>query len=158
MRGACRLTRGARDEDTIAEFSRLAGLVAGREPARSVEIYVWTSREVAALAEVDAKFQSLRDFRVNIVVDTCTYLAPVVRATHGVIVTNSGKFAHYGPGNLKRRILGRVDPILVIGSLVAADLYDIEVPIVIVDEVDWHMLATARRAVIDGRENLLQLS
>ena len=55
-------------------------------------------------------------------------------------------------------ILGRVDPVLVIGSLVAADLYNIEVPIVIVDEGDWHQLAEARHAVIDGRENLLRLS
>lgn len=55
-------------------------------------------------------------------------------------------------------ILGRVDPILVIGSLVAADLYDIEVPIVIVDAGNWHQLAEARHAIIDGRENLLRLS
>lgn len=34
-------------------------------------------------------------------------------------------------------ILGRIDPILVIGSLVAADLYGIAVPILLVAEESW---------------------
>ena len=37
-------------------------------------------------------------------------------------------------------LLCRVDPILVIGSLVAADLYGIEVPILLVSETDWPKL------------------
>ena len=37
------------------------------------------------------------------ILDTCTYLAPVVPATDGAVLTNSAKWAHYGPGNLGLR-------------------------------------------------------
>jgi predicted aconitase with swiveling domain len=37
-------------------------------------------------------------------------------------------------------VMQRHDPILVIGSLVAAELYGIEIPIVLLGEADWHGL------------------
>ncbi len=88
---------------SIAEFEWLAVLVEGKPAAPDVEVYVSTSREIAAHVERASSLESLAQFGVRIVVDTCTYLAPVVRRTNGAIVTNSGKWAHYGPGNLKRR-------------------------------------------------------
>jgi predicted aconitase len=84
------------------EFHRLAKLVAGRHSM--VEFYVSTSREIAREIAGEPWFDCLKQFGVKIVVDTCTYLAPVVRNNEGVILTNSGKWAHYGPGNLRRRI------------------------------------------------------
>ena len=36
----------------------------------------------------------------RIVVDTCTYLVPIPPAGTRVVMTNSGKWAHYAPGNL----------------------------------------------------------
>lgn len=87
-----------------AEFAQLAALVAGRRAASGVEAYASTSREIAAETTNSSDYESLHAFGVKIVVDTCTYVAPVVRNDHGVIVTNSAKFAHYGPGNLKRRV------------------------------------------------------
>lgn len=87
---------------SLEEFRRLSAAVAGR---RSVtEVYVSTSREIAAIVERENAFAPLRDYGVSIVVDTCTYLAPVVRERGGAILTNSVKYAHYGPGNLGRRI------------------------------------------------------
>lgn len=88
---------------SIAEFEQLAALVEGQRAAADVEVYVSTSREIAAHVQADPGLRSLAQFGVKIVVDTCTYLAPVVRRSEGAIVTNSGKWAHYGPGNLKRR-------------------------------------------------------
>jgi predicted aconitase len=88
---------------SIAEFEQLAELVENRIAADAVEVYVSTSRDIAAQIERSPNLGVLAKFGVNIVVDTCTYLAPVVRRTQGAIVTNSGKWAHYGPGNLKRR-------------------------------------------------------
>lgn len=79
------------------EISRQAG------PAR-VEVYVSTSREIAAEIQAQARFAPLFDFGVQLVVDTCTYLAPIVRQREGAIATNSGKWAHYAPGNLRRRV------------------------------------------------------
>lgn len=89
---------------SIGEFALLNRAVAGRRRSSATEIYVSTSREIAAEVEQDDAFGALRAFGVNIVVDTCTYLAPVVRETSGLILTTSGKYAHYGPGNLGRRV------------------------------------------------------
>ncbi len=86
---------------SMAEFRSLARQLPGRES--SVEFYVSTSREIASEIEAEPWFAHLADFGVTIVVDTCTYLAPVVRAGDGAVLTNSGKWAHYGPGNLRRR-------------------------------------------------------
>jgi predicted aconitase len=89
---------------SLTEFAALSTCLAGRQAAPGVALYVSTSREIAALVEQDPALAPLRDFGVRIVVDTCTYLAPVVRDASGVILTTSAKYAHYGPGNLQRRI------------------------------------------------------
>ncbi len=89
---------------SIAEFRVLSETVRGRTPAPSVSTFVSTSREIAAAVEADPALAPLRAFGVQLVVDTCTYLAPVVAERNGAILTTSGKYAHYGPGNLQRRI------------------------------------------------------
>ena len=35
-----------------------------------------------------------------VVTDTCTYLTPILERLDGAVMTNSGKWAHYAPGNL----------------------------------------------------------
>ena len=87
---------------SIAEFGLLSEALRGRQRAPTVEFYVSTSREIAAAVEQQDEFEPLRKFGVRIVVDTCTYVAPVVRNA-GLILTTSAKYAHYAPGNLKRR-------------------------------------------------------
>jgi predicted aconitase len=89
---------------SITEFEHLADRIAQQTGPARIEVYVSTSREIEAHLRDHARFAPLFDFGVEIVVDTCTYLAPVVRERKGAIVTNSGKWAHYGPGNLKRRV------------------------------------------------------
>ena len=86
---------------SVSEFQHLTALVKGKRAV--VEVYISTSREIAAQIKAQNWYQNLVDFGACIVVDTCTYLAPVVRDCRGVILTNSVKWAHYGPGNLKRR-------------------------------------------------------
>lgn len=88
---------------SIDEFRALSRLVDGTSPAAGVELFVSTSREIAAVIESEAEFRPVREFGFRIVVDTCTYLAPVVPATDGAVLTNSAKWAHYGPGNLGLR-------------------------------------------------------
>jgi predicted aconitase with swiveling domain len=46
--------------------------------------------------------------------------------------------------------LARIDPILVIGSLVAADLYGIEIPILLVDARQWGCLRNGAHSEIDA--------
>ena len=43
--------------------------------------------------------RDLRESGVEIVVDTCVVVTPILKAKDGVLMTNSGKFAHYGPSN-----------------------------------------------------------
>lgn len=52
-----------------------------------------TSRYETATVETDPGFAPLHSYGVNIVVDTCTYLALVVRERDGAIFNNSVKYA-----------------------------------------------------------------
>ena len=82
------------------EWLRLLPLLREIAPARGIPIYVNTGR--ATLHELDNEglAQELASFGVIVVVDTCTYLTPILRSLDGVVMTNSGKWAHYAPGNI----------------------------------------------------------
>ena len=43
---------------------------------------------------------TLKQARFTVVVDTCTYVTTIMRDYAGAVMTNSGKWAHYAPGNL----------------------------------------------------------
>ena len=81
---------------SAAELTRLAGLVAGRRLA--VPCYVNVGRDVVSRAGSDAA--TLEDAGVTIVTDTCTYITPIIERAATPVVTNSGKWAWYAPGNL----------------------------------------------------------
>jgi predicted aconitase len=83
---------------SLAEFARLLPLLEGSHP--KIDIYVNTSR--AVLEELDARgwASELRSAGVIFVVDTCTYVTAVMRKVSGAVMTNSGKWAYYAPGNI----------------------------------------------------------
>jgi predicted aconitase len=83
-----------------AEWERLLASLrqAAAEPA--VPIYVNTDRATLATLEAAGRLEELRHRRVTVVTDTCTYLTPILERLDGTVMTNSGKWAHYGPGNL----------------------------------------------------------
>lgn len=86
---------------SVSEFARLAtylGDGAAFHPA--VEVYVSTSRAVLAEAEARGHVAALRAAGGRIVTDTCTYVTPVLSPTARAVMTNSGKWAWYAPGNL----------------------------------------------------------
>ena len=86
---------------SLTEFARLAALLAGGEPfAPSVRVYVTTSRAVLAEAERLGYVEPLRAAGGRIVVDTCTYITPVLDRAVRTVMTNSGKWAWYAPGNI----------------------------------------------------------
>lgn len=89
---------------SLSEFAILADQLKGRTRSAGVDVYVSTSREIAAHINRDPAFEPLRAFGVDIIVDTCTYVTAVRLQDRGAIVTDSAKYAHYGPGNLNRRI------------------------------------------------------
>jgi predicted aconitase len=85
---------------SLAEFAKLMPLLAGFSAAPGVALYVNTARHVyEALAE-RGWLAELEAAGFTVVVDTCTYVTAVMRDFSGVVMTNSGKWAHYAPGNL----------------------------------------------------------
>lgn len=83
---------------SLTEFDRLAALTGG-EPFR-IPVYVATSRAVLAEAERLGFAEPIRAAGARIVVDTCTYLAPILGPRVRNVMTNSGKWAWYAPGNI----------------------------------------------------------
>ena len=83
------------------EFAQLLPLVERHPPAESVEFVVCTNRISLDFLERQGALERLRRLGVRVVVDTCVVVAPILRtAAGGVLMTNSGKFAHYAPGNV----------------------------------------------------------
>ncbi|RWM09420.1 MAG: DUF521 domain-containing protein [Mesorhizobium sp.] len=87
-----------------AEFDMLERLIAGRRLA--VPIYACTGRHVLASLEQDGRRKALEASGVVIVADTCVVVTPIMpELSNGVLMTNSGKFAHYAPGNTGYAVL-----------------------------------------------------
>jgi predicted aconitase len=83
---------------SLAQFDELAALADGR--TFTVPFYMNTGRDVLAEVERRGVADILRRCGATFVTDTCTYITPVIRGDVGPIVTDSGKWAWYAPGNL----------------------------------------------------------
>lgn len=83
---------------SLAELERIRSALAGDETR--VPLYVNTGRGVLAVAERVGLAAALRACGVTIIVDTCTYVSPIVREMRGVVMTSSAKWAYYAPGNI----------------------------------------------------------
>ena len=88
---------------SLAELGRYASLLGGRPV--SVECVISTARDVLADAEERGIAQRLREAGVELLVDTCTYVAPILRHTEGSVMTDSAKWAYYAPGNLRTQVV-----------------------------------------------------
>ena len=87
-----------------AEWHRLAELLRQSAPRRGLPIYVNTARATLEAIRGTGMLDGLVAFGVIPVVDTCTYVTAIVRELDGAIMTNSGKWAHYAPGNIGCRV------------------------------------------------------
>lgn len=85
---------------SLAEFEQLAALLAERSGPLNCDFYVNTSRFILWQLEEAGLAQDFAARGVQIVVDTCTYLTPVMKQMSGLVMTNSGKWAHYAPANI----------------------------------------------------------
>ncbi|MET0428463.1 MAG: aconitase X catalytic domain-containing protein [Microvirga sp.] len=83
---------------SLGEFARLMPLLDGPRPA--VDVYVNTSRHTLAALRDQAWDEALREAGITLVTDTCTYVTSILRNLSGAVMTNSGKWAYYAPGNL----------------------------------------------------------
>jgi predicted aconitase len=80
---------------SLDEFSRMLRLLDGRRC--SIPLIACTGRHVLRkLDELDWTPQ-LAALGVELVVDTCVVVPPILERSSGVLMTNSGKFAHYSP-------------------------------------------------------------
>jgi hypothetical protein len=83
------------------EWNRLLPLLDGRP---RVPIYVNTGRATLEKLREDGLLTRAEHAGVIVVTDTCTYLTPILERLDGVVMTNSGKWAHYAPSNLGVRV------------------------------------------------------
>jgi predicted aconitase len=88
---------------SIDEFANLERLLAGRRLA--VPFYACTARGTLLVLEERGGAEILRQAGVDIIVDTCVVVTPILPESGGVLMTNSGKFAHYGPSNTGYEVL-----------------------------------------------------
>ncbi len=90
---------------SVAEVEHLVPLVERFPPRSGVELYVCTNRFVLEVARSRGWLAPLEAAGVIFVVDTCVVVTPIVRRSRGVLMTNSGKFAHYSPGNIGHEVV-----------------------------------------------------
>ncbi len=83
---------------SAAEFARLRDLLQQQRPR--IPVYVNTSRSSLQSIEASGWRDEIESAGITIVVDTCTYVTAIMKELDGVVMTNSGKWAWYAPGNL----------------------------------------------------------
>jgi predicted aconitase len=85
---------------SLDELRRIAAMLGDRRIHPHVEFLVSTGRDVLTAAADEGVTSRLREAGVELLVDTCSYIAPILRRTDGAVMTDSGKWAYYAPGNI----------------------------------------------------------
>jgi predicted aconitase len=89
---------------SLSEFDALERLIAGRR--LKVPVYACTGRHALSELERTGQRKALETCGVVIVADTCVVVTPILPELRGgVLMTNSGKFAQYAPGNTGYAVL-----------------------------------------------------
>jgi predicted aconitase len=91
---------------TLGDFVELAEQVRGRKKDARVDFLVTTSRFVHEQAEKQGLLEVLTEFGARVNTDTCLCMLNEDQLPGGTVgvMTNSGKFAHYGPGLINRGV------------------------------------------------------
>lgn len=85
---------------SVPEFEQLMPLIREYPPHADVEFVVCTHRIVLEVIKRRGWLEELKAAGIQVVVDTCVVVTPILRKRNGTLMTNSGKFAHYAPGNI----------------------------------------------------------
>ncbi len=85
---------------SLSELRHLADLVGDCRVASGLAAYVSTSRAILAEAASTGVDTRLQEAGFTLLVDTCTYVTPIMERVEGVVMTDSAKWAYYAPGNL----------------------------------------------------------
>lgn len=91
---------------TLGDFVELAALVARRVKHPRVDVLITTSRFVAEEARRQGLIDPVEAFGARISTDRCLCMLNEQMLPPGTegVMTNSGKFAHYGPGLIRRGV------------------------------------------------------
>jgi predicted aconitase len=82
---------------SLDEVDALETYLAGRRVG--VPFYACTGRHVIRALDETGRRTQLESQGIIFVADTCVVVTPMLPQSSGVLMTNSGKFAHYAPGN-----------------------------------------------------------
>jgi hypothetical protein len=82
---------------SLDEFDALERLLAGRRV--ELPFFVCTARQHVRALEQAGRLAPLESCGITVVADTCVVVTPILPEKGSVLMTNSGKFAHYGPAN-----------------------------------------------------------
>lgn len=89
---------------SLAEFKRLAPMLAGRQKHPDVHFLVTSSRAMTELAARAGCLEPLESFGARLTVDTCILTSPMLPPEIHHLMTNSAKFAYYSTGMLQKEI------------------------------------------------------
>lgn len=87
---------------SLDEVHELARLLSGRRVA--TPFFACTGRHVIRALDADGTRAALEAQGITFVADTCIVVTPILPKPEGVLMTNSGKFAHYAPGNTNHAV------------------------------------------------------
>src|SRR5712691_2314208 len=89
---------------SLAEFSLLAPLVAGRQTHPRVKFLVTSSRLMKERAADTGVLAPIVAFGAQITLDTCILASPMLPPEIKTLMTNSAKYAYYAPSLLNTRV------------------------------------------------------
>ena len=91
---------------SLTEFAHLARLCQGRHRHPDVVLAITCGRAVLEQARNAGHIAVLEAFGVTLVTDTCWCMLgePVIPPSAQNLMTNSGKYAHYAPGLVGRKV------------------------------------------------------
>ena len=91
---------------SLTECRRLAAALAGRPRHFDTQVIVTAGHQVIALAKADGTLEQLYQSGVQVLPDLCwcSISEPVFPPQTRALMTNSGKYAHYGPGLSNRAV------------------------------------------------------
>ena len=89
---------------SLAEFSLLAPLVAGRRAHPRVKFLITSSRLMKERAHETGVLEPILAFGAQITLDTCILASPMLPPEIKTLMTNSAKYAYYAPSLLNTRV------------------------------------------------------
>ena len=88
---------------SLDELRRYAVMLGGRRAHPGVRLLISTGRDTLAAAARTGVTERLREAGAELLVDTCSYIAPILAPSDGATMTDSAKWAYYAPGNVGAR-------------------------------------------------------